>query len=127
MKSILLDKNGNELNNGDFIEIYISEFTDYKKESYYHKGIYKVVFDEIFGVRFIFQSLVVKENDELKENLNQYLSNTSFIINRDIILLHSDRTNLDIFDKNRIIYYNVFVQQNNGVKFNYNNSYITKL
>lgn len=127
MKTILLDKNGNELNNGDFIEIYISEFTDYKKESYYHKGIYKVVFDEIFGVRFIFQSLVVKENDELKENLNQYLSNTSFIINQDIILLHSDRTNLDIFDKNRIIYYNVFVQQNNGVKFNYNNSYITKL
>ena len=125
MKSVLLDKNGNELNNGDFIEIYISEFTDYK--DYYHKGIYKVVFDEIFGVRFLFQSLVVKENNELNEKLNQYLSNTNFIINRDIILLHSDRTNLDIFDENRIIYYNVFVQQNNGVKFNYNNSYITKL
>ena len=125
MKSVLLDKNGNELNNGDFIEIYISEFTDYK--DYYHKGIYKVIFDEIFGVRFLFQSLVVKENDSLNQDLNQYLSSTSFIINQDIILLHSDRTSLDIFDDNRIIYYNVFVQKNNGVKFNYNNSYITKL
>ena len=29
MKTVLLDRNCNEINDGDFIEIYISEFTDY--------------------------------------------------------------------------------------------------
>lgn len=123
MKTVLLDRNCNEINDGDFIEIYISKFIDFEHEQYYHKGVYKVCFDKILGLKLIFQSLI-NENEDFK---NQYLSTTTFLINRDIILLHSNKTNLDIFDINRVIYYNIFIKQDHGVKFYYNDSYITKL
>ena len=55
MKEILVDKNGNEIKNGDKVRIIIDKIDDWG--NYYHDGIYEVKFSKLFGVILHFKKL----------------------------------------------------------------------
>jgi hypothetical protein len=55
MKEILVDKNGNEIKNGDKVRIIIDKIDDWG--NYFHDGIYDVEFSKIFGVKLHFKKL----------------------------------------------------------------------
>lgn len=55
MKEILVDKNGNEIKNGDKVRIIIDRIDEWG--NYFHDGIYDVEFSKIFGVILHFDKL----------------------------------------------------------------------
>lgn len=55
MKEILVDKNGNEIKNGDKVRIIIDKIDDWG--NYFHDGIYDVEFSKLFGVILHFNKL----------------------------------------------------------------------
>lgn len=55
MKEILVDKNGNEIKNGDKVRIIIDRLDEWG--NYFHDGIYHVEFSSLFGVILHFDKL----------------------------------------------------------------------
>lgn len=55
MKEILVDKNGNEIKNGDKVRIVIDRLDEWG--NYFHDGIYFVEFSSLFGVILHFDKL----------------------------------------------------------------------
>ena len=55
MKEILVDKNGNEIKNGDKVRIIIDRIDEWG--NYFHDGIYEVEFSKLFGVILHFKKL----------------------------------------------------------------------
>lgn len=102
--AFIVDKNGNKINKGDRVKLYIESFSDYPE--YYHEGIYKVLMDDIFGIRLLFLDLTVFSHE------NQYLSTSIFRINNEIILQYKG-------SKDGEDYYTLNVVGEHGVKFNY--------
>lgn len=120
MRYIILDDNNESLNHNDIVNIHISEFDNYKE--YYHSGIYKVEFNEILGLSLIF----IKLTNE--DEYNQYLGNSFFKINKDIILLHKNYSSSDIFEKTENpIYFTINVKSDYGLRFSYDKSKIIKV
>lgn len=94
MKTVLIDKYGAEINNGDCIKVRAN------LERYpgmYHYGIYKVSLDPIRGMSLEFQDLVL-ENNEINKN-NQEIGTTYLHINEHIVLwrFDSDLVNNTVF------------------------------
>lgn len=55
MKEILVDKNGNEIKNGDKVRIVIDKIDDWG--NYFHDGIYDVEFSKLLGIILHFNKL----------------------------------------------------------------------
>lgn len=85
MKTVLIDKNSSEINNGDLIKIR-ANLERYPRM--YHYGIYKVSLDPIRGMSLEFQELVL-ENNEINKN-NQEIGTTYLRINEHIVLWSYD-------------------------------------
>ena len=63
-----------------------------------------------------------------EDEYNQYLGNSFFKINKDIILLHKNYSSLDIFDKTeKPIYFTINVKSDYGLRFSYDKSKIIKV
>lgn len=77
MKQIILDINGNELQDGDEVCIRIDKLDRFPE--YYHEAMYAFSTNPLFGMKFTLIDLTTQNND----NNNQYIGVIEFTL-RDI-------------------------------------------
>ena len=102
--AFIVDKNGDKINQGDKVKLYIESFSDYPE--YYHEGIYNVLMDGFWGLRLQFIGLTNTDYN------NQYLTTPMFRINNEIRLEYKGSE----FGED---YYSVTILSESGIKFNY--------